>query len=97
MFGYIRELALSLLGYQPLYIVAVAICPTDYAFDCNRNLAPEFHPFWVYRPNLEECQRFGSEMLASLDFDSEAQQARIYCVRAEVFQDAQSFVYPGER
>lgn len=74
-----------------LYIVAVAICPLDYAFECNRTMAPDFHTFWFYRPNLEECQKYGREMLEMMGFDAFTHQARVYCVRAETFQDAESF------
>jgi len=77
-----------------LYIVAVAICPMDFAFECNRAMAPDFHTFWHYRPNLEECQSFGVAMLEALDFDAATQQARIYCVRAEGFSAAATFEVP---
>ena len=86
-----RQLLFNMVGFQPLYIVAVAVCPADYAFECNRTMAPEFHTAWVYRPNLEACQAYGLSILEGAEFDDVEQQARIYCVLAETFSDAVHF------
>lgn len=77
-----------------LYIVAIALCPIDYAYECNRTMSPDFRTFWFYRPNLEACERYGRQMLEQLDFDAATHQARIYCVRAETFDNAESFDVP---
>ena len=79
-----------------LFIVAIAICPIDYGFDCNRTTAPDFQTFWHYRPNLEECQRFAHKMLEVSGFSDETHQARIYCVRAETWRDATTFSAPPQ-
>jgi len=78
-----------------LYLVAIAVCGQEIDPDrCGPWTTYDFHKFWVYRPSLDACASYADAMLETLEFDPVTQVARVYCVRAETFQDAHQFIIP---
>jgi len=76
-----------------LYIVAIAICSLNIAEEeCSHVVADRFVRYWYYRPTQELCLEYARDMIAATGLVEPDQYAKVYCVRAETFQEAETTI-----
>lgn len=73
-----------------LYIVAIALCSVNVPHeDCNNVNAVHLERHWIYRPSLELCVDYARQVIATTDIDLEGRYPKVFCIRAETFDQAQ--------
>jgi hypothetical protein len=77
-----------------LYVVAIAICAQTVPDDQCSYVSSHVDWEWVYRPNVDACIDYASQIVAFGKIDMTGKKARVYCIKAEAIQDAYSQMLP---
>src|SRR5690606_31495817 len=67
-----------------LYLVVVMFCPMHVPSDkCDQLSAPRIDRHWVYRPNIEACVQFATELIIKDQSVPQDHYPKVFCPRAE--------------
>jgi len=76
-----------------LFIVAIAICGPDIPEEkCSWIYANDLKRHWIYRPTKQACIDFAQKTLLDDAALQNGDYAKVYCIRAQTFQQAETFI-----
>jgi len=79
-----------------LYLVVIMFCPVSVpADDCDNLRAVKIDHHWAYRPSVEACVEFATDLLIDESEPADGVYPKVFCPRTEAYTDAYSRVIRG--